>query len=52
MRGSWRAAGLAAWAVGVAGVFTMGKMLALPFVTGLGDRPQGLLPLAVGAVAG
>lgn len=52
MRGSWRAAGLAAWAVGVVGVFTMGEMLALPSLAGLGDRPQGLLPLAVGAVAG
>jgi len=52
MRDSWRAARLAAWTVGVAGVLTMGEMLALPFLTGLGDRRQSPLLVPVGAVAG
>jgi hypothetical protein len=52
MRDRWRAAVMLARAVGVAGAFTMGEMLALPFITGSGDRREILRSVAVGAVAG
>ena len=51
-RGRWRAAGLAAPAGGVVGAFAMGKMLALPLLTCLADRPKAVNPMAVGAAPG
>jgi hypothetical protein len=50
MRGRGRAAGLAAWAVGIAGPFIMSKMLARAFPAGLADWPEAF-PIAVGAAA-
>jgi hypothetical protein len=47
-----RTAGLAPRAGGTAGVFTMGKMLALPFLTCVAVHAGALLPGAVGAVPG
>lgn len=51
-RGRWRAAGLAVPAGGVVGAFAMGKMLALPLLTRVADRPEAVMPVAVGAAPG